>query len=166
MRNAKDDITFEQVAAQVSYDPLTGRLTRVDGSPAQAEYTAPSGHVKCELKTGMYQAHRLAWLLFHGHWPNGLIDHKNGNPSDNRIQNLRVVSHAHNMQNQVRPHRNNASGFLGVSWDSKKKRWRAQITVTCGDKTKTVSIGRFATPKEAHEAYLNAKREHHPGCTI
>jgi hypothetical protein len=107
-----------------------------------------------------YPAHRLAWLIAHGVWPDGQIDHINGNRADNRLENLRDVPRAINAQNQRRAPKNSASGFLGVSRHN--NRWRARITI---DK-RTVRLGTFDTPHQAYAAYLSAKRQLHDGCTI
>jgi HNH endonuclease len=95
-----------------------------------------------------YKAHRLAWLYVHGSLPVGQIDHINGNRSDNRIDNLRIVSQRTNMQNQVR-HREGR--LIGATWMPNEKKWISRITI---DK-KTVSLGYFQTEQEAHEAYMN-----------
>ena len=47
-----------------------------------------------------FKAHRLAWLLSYGHWPPGIIDHIDGDGLNNRIDNLRVVSHHENCMNR------------------------------------------------------------------
>jgi hypothetical protein len=96
----------------------------------------------------------------HGSWPVGLIDHINGVKSDNRLFNLRVVDETGNSENVRRPNKRNKSGFMGVIWFQNK--WRANITVN----KKTKWLGDYATPKEAHAAYLGAKRLHHATCTI
>jgi hypothetical protein len=73
---------------------------------------------------------------------------------------LRVVAADGNSQNIRRPNRRNKSGFLGVIWFQNK--WRASITIN----RKTYRIGDYATPEEAHQAYLEAKRKHHQACTV
>lgn len=109
-----------------------------------------------------YLAYRLAWLLTYGKWPDGVIDHIDGNPLNNRLTNLRDVSKTVNGQNQRRPSSNNQSGFLGVSRDAKTGLWLSQIYVS----KKKKYLGLFRTPEEGHNAYLAAKREFHAGCTI
>lgn len=54
------------------------------------------------------------------------IDHINGNPFDNRKENLRLCTHSQNMYNRGK-HKNNKSGFKGVYWDKNKKKWMTQI---------------------------------------
>lgn len=55
----------------------------------------PQGHIL----TKSLRAHRLIWLLVHGVWPDN-IDHINKDRSDNRLENLRSVTHKENMQNK------------------------------------------------------------------
>jgi hypothetical protein len=75
-----------------------------------------------------YQAHRLAWAIFYGKWPDGQIDHINGVRNDNRIDNLRDVPPIGNSQNRrVSP--KNTSGYMGVTWHKQLNKWQAQIGV-------------------------------------
>jgi hypothetical protein len=108
----------------------------------------------------LYEEHRLVWLYHTGEWPDNPIDHINGNPKDNRIENLRSVSHVVNMQNQRRAMSTSKTGLLGAfPW---KGKFLAQITVD----GRIRNLGVFKTAQEAHEAYVKAKREFHDGCTI
>jgi hypothetical protein len=114
-----------------------------------------SGHVFIQISTEhRYYAHRLAWLYVHGRWPKR-IDHKNGNPSDNRIKNLREASQRQNVQNS-RKRRTNISGFRGVSWHPQSKMWRARIKTT----ERQVSLGLFHKVEDANRAYQAAATEH------
>lgn len=118
------------------------------------------GYITIGINKRIYKAHRLAWLYVTGEWPNGLIDHIDGNKSNNSFANLRVVNESGNSQNVRRPNKRNKSGFMGVIFYQNK--WRASMTVN----GKTKWLGDYATPEEAHQVYLEAKRKHHEACTI
>ena len=110
-----------------------------------------------------FSAHRLAWLYVTGDWPVGVIDHINGDRTDNRFENLRDVTQKTNSENLRGPQKRTASRFLGVHAQRRKStRFLAQI-VTDG---KLKHLGSFSTPEPAHEAYLAATRRLHEGCTI
>lgn len=79
------------------------------------------------------------------------VDHINRNRSDNRSENLRVVSHQVNTMN-VGAHRNNTSGVKGVCWDKDERKWRAKITIN----GRRHNLGRYATIKDAASAYQSA----------
>ena len=89
-------------------------------------------------------AHRVAWAVFHGRWPDGEIDHINGVRVDNRIVNLRDVDGSVNNRN-AKIRKDNSSGYAGVY--KQKNRYLAHIRI---DGKQTV-IGRFDCPKEAHK---------------
>lgn len=118
------------------------------------------GYVRVTYRKKRYAAHTLIWMLNHGTTPKGVIDHINGIKTDNRIENLRDVTNAENIQNMRAPMKGNKSGYLGVC--SEGPRFRALITVN----GKQERIGVFDTPEEAHEAYVKRKREVHPTCSI
>jgi hypothetical protein len=83
-------------------------------------------------------------------------DHRNGNGLDNRRENLRRCTNSENNRNKGKQC-NNKSGFKGVSWDKKDRRWIARI------KTDSVYkyLGGFKTPELASEAYKQAAVEFH-----
>ena len=89
-------------------------------------------------------AHRLAWLYVYGEWPDGEIDHINHQITDNRIDNLRVVTRRGNMMNRAIGS-NNTSGHMGVMWKTDKKRWKAYIHVNGKQK----HLGYFKDIKDA-----------------
>jgi hypothetical protein len=84
------------------------------------------------------------------------VDHINGDGLDNRRSNLRLATKAQNQRNQ-RLRRDNKSGFKGVCWDNRAKKWRALIRFNGKQKT----LGYFDTPEEAYEAYCAAAIELH-----
>ncbi len=107
-------------------------------------------------------AHRIVWAAHHGQWPRQLIDHIDGNPSNNAIANLRDVNAFVNRQNQRVARRDSRSGLIGAIWLSQRQCWKAEIRVN----GKKRMIGRYKSPQEAHAAYVAAKRLLHPGCTL
>lgn len=114
------------------------------------------GYIVVGYRGRQYKAHRLIWLHHYGRWPDGHIDHINGDAADNRIVNLRECSDAENMQNWARGKRNK-SGYLGVSWDQTRGKWQASIQVD----GKSIGLGRFDNAQAASAAYLDAKNRHH-----
>lgn len=108
-------------------------------------------------------AHRLAWMHFYQEDPPKLIDHINGEKTNNRIKNLRAGDKVLNAQNQRRAQANNkSSGLLGVAFIRHVRKFAAYIDK--GGQRKY--LGWFDDKSEAHAAYLKAKRELHEGCTI
>jgi len=103
----------------------------------------------------------MAWLYMTGSWPAAEIDHRNGNKSDNRWENLRDVQPVVNQQNKRRAQSNSKTGFLGVMV-SGDGRFCARIRVNGRNK----HLGSFRSPELAHAAYLMAKRELHEGGTL
>jgi hypothetical protein len=80
---------------------------------------------------------------------NEVIDHENHNPLDNRLENLRIVSHRQNLQNQKRK---TSSKYPGVYWHKRDKKWIARITLN----SKRKHLGSFVNEVEAFEAYKSA----------
>lgn len=101
-------------------------------------------------------AHRAAWALMTGAWPDHEVDHQDRNRTNNAWTNLRACTHLENQFNKGRSSRNN-SGFKGVHHHTQNNAWIAQIKH--GGKTK--HLGSFATAKEAADAYRTASLKHH-----
>lgn len=120
------------------------------------------GYISIGINGKQYKAHRLAWLYMTGELPKDMIDHKDGVRDNNRFDNLRQATNGQNLQNQIKPHNNNTTGFLGVSFNKINRNYAAHISID----GKLTYIGSFATPEEASEAYLTKKRETHEFCTI
>ena len=99
---------------RLEYDPETGKMrwknpahnlrgralsiwkSRYLGKEAFTA-TMPRGYRQGRIDRVAYLAHRVAWALHYGSWPDGVIDHINGCTADNRIENLRDVSQAENV---------------------------------------------------------------------
>ena len=83
------------------------------------------------------------------------IDHINGNPLDNRRENLRVCKHSENLKNMKR-YSNNTSGFKGVSWYKRDNKWKTEIMIN----GKSTYLGLFDDKRVAAQAYDDAAKEH------
>lgn len=113
------------------------------------------GYLRAEIGNKLFQAHRVAFALFYGHWPAGVIDHINGDPSDNRICNLRSVEQAENMKNQAL-RVNNSSGRVGVRAHKVTGKWHAAIKVNGKNK----HLGVFSSHAEASAARSAAESKY------
>ena len=89
-----------------------------------------------------------------GRWCKPTIDHRDGNITNNRWNNLRRATASQNNANRRRP-RHNTSGYKGVSFRRDSGKWSATI----GRDGKIIHLGIFATPQEAHEVYVKAARK-------
>ena len=105
------------------YDPETGIIVRKATGKA-AVSRDKDGYILVGFMYKKYRAHRVAWAIHHGSWPDGEIDHINGVRDDNRIENLRCVSRHENKKNTAIPS-HNTSGVVGVTWHKPSRKWRA-----------------------------------------
>jgi len=143
-------VTQEMLADVLRYSPDSGDFIRVkdNGSGDYKGDVAGSldvaGYIRIRVCGRKYAAHRLAWLCMTGEWPKDQIDHINHDRSDNRWANLRGVSHQENCKNTIL-RVNNVSGFAGVGWRKRQRKWVARIHV----KNKSIFLGGFNTKEEA-----------------
>jgi hypothetical protein len=96
--------------------------------------------------------HQLVAIAFLGHIPNRMelvVDHINDNPTDNRVENLQIVTQRFNAFKTQGIY---SSKYKGVSWDKNAKKWVAQITIS----RKVKNLGRFNCELKANQAYENA----------
>jgi len=128
-------MTQKELKELLHYDPDTGVFRwRVDRGNQHAHvgcaagYDDGQGYIRIEIKGKAYKAHRLAFLYMEGYLPENQVDHKNGNRSDNRWQNLREVSIICQAQNR-KISSNNSSGFNGVLWYKSHGKWGVRVTV-------------------------------------
>ncbi len=115
--------------------------------------SGPGGYRQLKYKYSAYYVHRIIWLLHHGKFPKGIMDHINGNKTDNRIQNLRECTPRENDSNR-KVHR---EGKL-VGCSKVGNRYQAQIRIN----GRSVYLGTFNTEKEASDKYQDALRKHNP----
>lgn len=146
----------------LSYDPATGRLTWLNSrrgvrAGSTAGCLGPAGYRLVKIARRQYRAARVIWVMVHGAWPDGEIDHVNGRRDDDRLCNLRVVDRAGNSQNRRRAFKNNSHGHLGVTWNCQHAKWQAKITA----RGVAHHLGLFSSPGPAAAAYQAAKARLH-----
>lgn len=142
----------------LNYCPKTGiftwRTTRPGcAASSVAGNTNPNGYVRIGIDYKSCKASRLAWLYCKGQLP-PVVDHLDGNRSNNRLANLRAATHAENSQNTTLV-RGSASKLVGVT--PHRGKWQAQINVD----GRYTYLGLFDSVRQAHAAYLAAKKKLH-----
>lgn len=170
-------ISVEMLRQILDYDPETGALTwrerpvsmftdngtgGADGNAARwngknagkpALSTITNGYKHGPIFNQCQYAHRVAWAIYHGAWPEDRLDHINHDRTDNRISNLRVVSAEENSRNQRPTAKAVARGALGISWDRENQKWRAFIRAN----GRRVCLGRYAKKNDAVAARRKAE---------
>lgn len=150
----------EAVRERFEYSPDTGILTRKSGR-ALVGYARRDGYIDVDIMVDgvnyRTKAHRLAWFLSTGKWPEGVIDHINGDRSDNRIKNLRDVPSRLNAHN-IKAVDIDGGKFRGIS-STPGGKYRAEIQ----DGERRIDLGCWNTPEEAIASYTTAKRLLHAG---
>ncbi|HFR5612474.1 TPA: HNH endonuclease [Yersinia enterocolitica] len=117
------------------------------GIDGQGYRQVTSGYMKV-------RCHRAVWVFAHGDIPESLyIDHINHIRSDNRINNLRLVTHHQNMKNQAM-HSRNTTGANGVGFDRATGKWKATLTHLGS----YVSLGYFDSKDQAIKARNDADK--------
>jgi hypothetical protein len=140
----------------LSYNPLTGVfLWKVSRGPTVkagdvAGSLRPDGYRSVYISGKRYLAHRLAWYFTHDCWPEGQIDHIDGNRSNNAIGNLEDVTGRENVRRGMLRYGKKTGLPTGVSVHYNGFRADACIN------GKPTYLGRFDDPQEAHQAYLEA----------
>jgi len=146
-------LTRARLRELLHYDRDTGEFRWWKRVGDEVELGAVAGHVEIRVDERAYPAHQLAWFYTTGRWGRPMIDHRDGNSTNNRRTNLRLASPSQNTANR-RPG-NNRSGYKGVDFHRRLERWRAVIC----NKGRRIYLGSFTTPEAAHAAYAAAARE-------
>lgn len=159
----------DHLRKQVTYCPITGVLTRISKPYRSKAELGPikgskkkEGHLKVCIAGVEKYFHQIAWFLHYGVWSKKIIDHRDCDPTNKRIDNLREVSKVGNLLNQRNAHHHSKSGLLGAHYRPDKKKYAAEIQSN-GVKHR---LGLFDTAEEAHMAYVVAKRTLHTTCTL
>lgn len=150
-------LTHSELTELLTYEPSTGDFVanaNARGGWRKGQLVGTrtrSGYIRIGIRGRDYLAHRLAWFYVNGEWPKSGLDHKDGDPANNLLSNLRECDQSENGAN-MRRKVTNKTGLKGVWFDKELGRWRAGITIN----GKSRHIGVFATPSEAHSAYVAA----------
>ena len=102
----------------------------------------------CNGKTKAITVHQLVAMAFLNHKPCGyklVVDHINTIKTDNRLENLQVITHRQNCTKDKK----GTSKYTGVHWCKPRNKWRAEIRIN----GKTKYLGSFKSELEASEAY-------------
>lgn len=150
-------MVFDTFDALFCYDPDTGIITNKVKRSKKSVIGAVSGSLNkvygyryVSVDRLNYYAHRVAWLLSHGEIDQTLaIDHLNGMRDDNRLSNLRLVTHIVNTRSR---HRGRGELPLGVSRTKEGNKFRARV---CRNR-KEINLGVYHTATEAAQAYQSA----------
>lgn len=149
------NLTAHRAKQLFVYDPQAGTFVwRETGKPAFTS-RAVKGYAVGNADRKKYLAHRVAWLITHGEWPAGQVDHINGIRDDNRISNLRDIERVDNQRN-MKVSARNKSGILGVHYAKTLNKWQA--TIRADGKSKYLGI--YDTKEQAAEARAKANAEY------
>ena len=131
------------------YNDITGEiLSSKNKIPTFDKNGYYFGTISIEKKSYGFRCHQLAYYIYHKKLAN-IIDHIDGNTKNNKIENLRSVTHQENCFNRVRS--------KGYSWNKKEKKFKAKIKVN----NIAYHLGYFDNEQDARNAYLNAKEKYH-----
>jgi hypothetical protein len=121
----------------------------------RAGYITKHGYRKVMMNGRQLYEHRVIFFMHNGYMPKE-IDHIDGNKLNNKIENLREVTHSQNAMN-VKKFVTNTSGVKGVCWDKARKKWMVRISVN----NKCINIGRYDDLELAELVAIEARDKYH-----
>lgn len=154
-------LTQAELQSQLHYNQDTGIFTRLISYSNKSKVgdvagSLTLGYIIISINNKPYRAHRLVWLYVYGAFPENMIDHINRVKSDNRLCNLRIATRRENAINsKIRS--NNSSGFKGVFFCSRSKKWIARSA----NYGKQFHLGTFTNPEDASAVYQEFVLKNH-----
>lgn len=154
----------------LSYDPETGelrwRVTRGGGRNAArqgaiAGCAYADGRIYVRLNGSKYISYRLAWKLFYKEEPPPIMDHIDGDPTNNKILNLRAASGFENAANR-RKLTSSSTGIKGLCWQARYSGYHASITQEDIRSRKWFGVSAYGSKEAAFEAakkWIQDKRQ-------
>jgi len=148
------ELTQAELKEVLRYEPESGKWFWIKTSKyrksnlgKEAGCVSKSGNLKgrrsINVRGKLYLASRLAWLYMTGKWPKHMIDHMDGNPSNDKWENLRDIRRGENVRNSMK---------RGYTWCNDRSKWRVRYRLN----GKLNHIGYFNCQLDARAAYLSA----------
>ena len=160
---AREALEASELRKIFCYNPITGAIkwkispsSCIKAGSVAGTVSKASGYIRIGIRGWNYAAHQLAWAIHYGKWPDMQIDHIDGDRSNNRKSNMRLVTNAENAQNR-KPAANSKSGIVGVTWSKASGGWQAKITLNGAEK----NLGTYSTKEAAAARYAEEKRRLH-----
>lgn len=157
----------QTLSKMFSYCERTGELTRMTGrhkgKVAGCKWTSKkrkTSYIILDIFGKQNRAHNVIWTMLHGNIPKPLqIDHIDGDGTNNRLDNLRLVTSKENNHNQPR-RSNNTSGVMGVYYRKNRQVWGARIILNGA----SIFLGEYKDKFNAYCAKKSAENKYgfHP----
>lgn len=160
MSKAKNEISKSKILSLLIYQPANGcfrwkysrgRICRLSA----AGTIKRDGYRYITIFGKSFPAHRLAYFLVNGYWPE-TVDHINNDKKDNRAANIRRATQSENNQNRG-IQRNNKSGVKGVTWNKQRSKWAGYVWLN----RKMNHLGYYANFDDAVAAVAVARKKLH-----
>lgn len=143
---------LRDIAANFKYDENSPSCL-VDSGGVARGYLRRDGYYVCTVSGKKYLAHRIVYAIHHAEVP-PILDHINGNRSDNRISNLRAASSGENRQNVTR---RGGRSIQGATWHKRAGKWQVFVDLN----NKRIYCGLYTCLLDARAAYIRTKNSLH-----